>query len=130
MILRSPLLSQLAWIDHGFGTRLDSGWLADPSMPMATLRQVHSANVLLAEHSGVLDEGDALVSNRPHLALVIRTADCLPLLVCADDGSEIAAIHAGWRGLAVGVIEGCIETLRTPRERLRVWLGPAIGASS
>ena len=58
------------------------------------------------------------------------TADCMPILICADDGSEIAAIHAGWRGLATGVIESCVQRLRTPRERLLIWLGPAIGQQS
>jgi YfiH family protein len=62
--------------------------------------------------------------------LAILTADCLPILLCADDGSEIAAIHAGWRGLSAGIVESTIARLRTPRAKLLVWMGPAIGAAS
>lgn len=104
-----------------------------PSAPR-WLRQVHGTAVRVFDSTALLEEesptADAAISRTPGVVLAVLTADCLPLLVCADDGSEIAAIHAGWRGLAAGVIERCIETLRTPRARLRVWLGPAIGASS
>ena len=62
--------------------------------------------------------------------LAILTADCLPILICAQDGSEIAAIHAGWRGLAAGVVESCIGRLRSPPEKFLAWLGPAIGPAS
>jgi len=62
--------------------------------------------------------------------LAILTADCLPVLFCADDGTEVAAAHAGWRGLSSGVIEACLRRVRTPRERMLAWLGPAIGAVS
>jgi polyphenol oxidase len=75
-------------------------------------------------------EADAAFTTEPGVVLVILSADCLPILLCAEDGGEIAAIHAGWRGLAAGVIETCIRRLRTPRERLLAWLGPAIGAGS
>jgi YfiH family protein len=64
------------------------------------------------------------------VVLTILTADCLPILVCAQDGAEIAAIHAGWRGLAGGVVESCIGRLRSPPEKLLAWLGPAIGPTS
>jgi YfiH family protein len=86
------------------------------------LRQVHAAQL---EPSA-----DASITRQRDVVLAVLTADCLPLLVCADDGAEVAAIHAGWRGLAAGVIERCIESLHAPRERLLVWLGPAIAAPS
>lgn len=73
---------------------------------------------------------DAAIAHAAGVVLAILTADCLPLLACADDGSEVAAIHAGWRGLAAGAIERCVERMRTPRARLLVWLGPAIGPRS
>ena len=69
---------------------------------------------------------DAIVSDQPGSLCVVRTADCLPVLLCARDGSEIAAVHAGWRGLAAGVIEAAVRELRSPSADLLVWFGPAI----
>lgn len=72
-------------------------------------------------------EADASVTSDPGVVLAILTADCLPVLFCADDGSEVAAAHAGWRGLADGVLEATVAAMRTPPERIRAWLGPAAG---
>lgn len=107
-------------------------WFALPSAPR-WLRQVHGTAVAEFEVGAEQEnepEADAAITHAPGVVLAVLTADCLPLLVCADDGSEVAAIHAGWRGLAAGVIERTIEKLRSPRERLLVWLGPAIGPKS
>jgi YfiH family protein len=104
-----------------------------PSAPR-WLHQVHATTVKIFDAAAAPDEeppnADAAIARTPGTVLAVLSADCLPLLVCADDGGEIAAIHAGWRGLASGVIERCIEALQTPRERLLVWLGPAIGPRS
>ena len=80
----------------------------------------------------VADEphADASVTGTPGVALAILTADCLPVLFCANDGSEIAAAHAGWRGLCAGVLENTLAAMRTPRGGILCWLGPAIGAQS
>jgi polyphenol oxidase len=108
------------------------------------LRQVHGTSVAVFDAPPIPNRdlpgrdlpdrdppvADAAIARTPGIVLSVLTADCLPLLVYADDGSEIAAIHAGWRGLAGGVIERCVEQLRAPRERLLVWLGPAIGPHS
>ncbi len=59
--------------------------------------------------------------------LAILTADCLPVVFAANDGSEVAAAHAGWRGLAAGVLEATVRAMRTPPERIIAWLGPAAG---
>jgi hypothetical protein len=102
-----------------------------PSTPR-WLHQVHGNRSLrLTEEllSGE-PEADAAFTTQAGVVLAILTADCLPILVCANDGLEIAAVHAGWRGLAAGVIESCITRLLTPRERLLVWLGPAIASDS
>jgi hypothetical protein len=96
------------------------------------LHQVHGINVaelgpLPSPHE---PHADAAVSHIPGTVLSILTADCLPVLFCADDGSEIGAAHAGWRGLAAGVLEATLTQLHSPRERLLAWLGPCIGAAS
>jgi YfiH family protein len=57
----------------------------------------------------------------------VLTADCLPILLCDDGGTVVAAAHAGWRGLAAGVIEATVRSMNSPGERLMAWLGPAIG---
>ena len=75
-------------------------------------------------------EADAALTSTPGTVLAILTADCLPVLFCADDGSEVGAAHAGWRGLAAGVLEATVAAMRTPPERLLAWLGPAAGPAS
>ncbi|MEO8671023.1 MAG: peptidoglycan editing factor PgeF [Tahibacter sp.] len=110
-------------------------WLGLPSAP-CWLRQVHGIDVLdldaVAGQSTEAPEvlADASYSATPGRVCVIQTADCLPVLICSDDGTEVAAAHAGWRGLAGGVIEASIARFRTPASRLHAWLGPAIGPAS
>ncbi len=102
-----------------------------PSEPR-WLRQVHG-NRSLCLTACVVDgepEADAAFTAQPNVVLAILTADCLPILVCAQDGSEIGAIHAGWRGLAAGVVESCISRLDSKPGALLAWLGPAIGPAS
>jgi YfiH family protein len=100
--------------------------------PPLWLNQVHGTRVCEADvQNAALDlTADAIISRSPNVAGVVLTADCLPVLVCAAQGGEIAAIHAGWRGLCAGVIEQCIGRMSTPPEKLLVWLGPAIGAKA
>ena len=75
-------------------------------------------------------QADAAVTKANDVVLAILTADCLPVLFCADDGSEIAAAHAGWRGLSAGVLENTVSAMQSPRENILAWLGPAIGPQS
>ena len=75
-------------------------------------------------------EADACFSRGSLHACRVLTADCLPLLICNEEGTEVAAVHAGWRGLAAGVIENCVSRLHSAPESLLVWLGPAIGQSA
>lgn len=100
------------------------------------LRQVHGTAVVVVsgESSGaslVLQEqaptADACVVRGHALAAVIQTADCLPILLAAAGSDEVAAIHAGWRGLAAGVIEATLAAMHAARGSLQAWLGPAIG---
>jgi YfiH family protein len=106
-----------------------------PSPPL-WLRQVHGTVVADADALAHGDapagepEADAAITRTPGRVLAVLTADCLPVLLCADDGSAVGAAHAGWRGLAAGVLERTIAALGTEPERLLAWLGPAIGPAS
>ncbi|HEY5804327.1 MAG TPA: peptidoglycan editing factor PgeF [Lysobacter sp.] len=99
-----------------------------PSQP-GWLRQVHGVEVVRFD-GGIDDnepEADAAVTATPGTVLAILTADCMPVLFCADDASEVGAAHAGWRGLVGGVLENTVAALRTAPQRLHAWLGPAAG---
>ncbi len=106
--------------------------LALPSPPH-WLRQVHGVQVLRFEQPptahgiDVEPSADAAVTAEPGVVLAILTADCLPVVFAACDGREIGAAHAGWQGLAGGVLEATVAALRTPPSRLQAWLGPAAG---
>ena len=97
------------------------------------LHQVHSAEVVVIDqHPGdrVLT-ADASVTTRPGLACTVMVADCLPVLFCSDDGRAVGAAHAGWRGLAAGVLEHTVQTLCREAgcapAAVQAWLGPCIG---
>ena len=92
----------------------------------AWLDQTHSVDVVRADPSQVLS-ADASWTDQPGVACAIMTADCLPVLFCDRAGTRVAAAHAGWRGLAGGVIEQTLAALGVPADQLLVWLGPAIG---
>jgi YfiH family protein len=107
--------------------------------PPCWLRQVHGTDVFDADAcAGAADApagadepvADAAVTRRPRRVLAILTADCLPVVFCADDGSALGVAHAGWRGLAGGVLEATLAALGVPPARTIAWLGPAIGPSS
>jgi YfiH family protein len=95
----------------------------------AWLNQVHGVavkNVDGAPFSPVPFTADAAVASRAGAACVVMVADCLPVLFCSSDGQRIGAAHAGWRGLAEGVLERTVEAMGVPPSELRAWLGPAI----
>jgi polyphenol oxidase len=96
-----------------------------PSEPI-WLNQIHSNRAVKAIATDTPQQADASYTDQSNVVCVVMTADCLPLLVCSADGSEIAAIHAGWRGLLDGVIDNTIAALQN-RDVL-VWLGPTIGS--
>lgn len=89
------------------------------------LNQIHSNLAVNAVKSASLQPADASYTCEPGIVCAVMTADCLPLLVCDTDGTQIAAIHAGWWGLWAGVISNTINAMQ--KKDLLVWLGPAIG---
>lgn len=99
------------------------------------LDQVHGREVLAADDARAMaDAGpavrpvaDAASTRRPGQVLVIQVADCLPVLLAARDASVVAAAHAGWRGLAAGVLERTVGAMAVAPESIVAWLGPAIG---
>ncbi|AWL12649.1 Laccase domain protein [Saliniradius amylolyticus] len=92
------------------------------------LEQVHGNHAVELKAGQTVDEpADASISRTPGVGCVVMTADCLPMLVCDERGSVVAAVHGGWRGLAAGVIANTIKKMAVPGEQLMVWLGPAIG---
>jgi YfiH family protein len=90
------------------------------------IEQVHGERCVQAE-PGPLAQADASFTRMPQIACAVLTADCLPLLLCDANGEVVAAAHAGWRGLAGGVIEATVKAMRVPAKSLLAWLGPAIG---
>lgn len=91
------------------------------------LRQVHGCEVVAASAGCPGREADAALAEAPDAVCVVMTADCLPLLICDREGTRVAAVHAGWRGLLDGVVERAVAALGVAPETLLVWLGPAIG---
>lgn len=115
----------------GTTTRLNEAFVF-PAEPQ-WLNQVHGRRVVRAG-SADFDAGppaaDAIVADRPGEICVVRTADCLPILLCSTDGTEIAAVHGGWRGLAAGIVEATVEAMTTKASDLIVWFGPAISQAA
>jgi YfiH family protein len=98
-----------------------------PSAP-AWLVQVHGTAVAdLDAANAAPSPADAAVTARPGRVAVVLTADCLPVFLCLEDGSRVAVAHAGWRGLAAGVLESAVAALGDDAARVLAWLGPAIG---
>jgi len=122
-VIEHPLLSACG-VRHGFGTRADR-------LPAGVLRprQVHGARVASALECAAGVDADAVVATDPGELVGVVTADCVPVLAAGEDGRAVAAIHAGWRGLAAGVVEAGIDALRreAPRAELRAVIGPHIG---
>jgi hypothetical protein len=129
--VRALLLRDAAVSAHAMPTGL-------PALPGAPhwLRQVHGIDVVDLDARmpfGTEPEADAAISRVPGVVCAIRTADCLPVIFAARDGSVVGAAHAGWRGLVAGVLEATISKMRAGMRLpvpLVAWLGPAIGPAN
>ncbi|HTY03198.1 MAG TPA: peptidoglycan editing factor PgeF [Rhodocyclaceae bacterium] len=94
------------------------------------LTQVHGIRCVDSETAATGVEADASFARSPGVVCAVLTADCLPVLLCDDAGSVVAAAHAGWRGLAAGVVEATVAATGIPGARLMAWFGPAIGPTA
>ena len=94
------------------------------------LKQVHGTACLDAAAAVTGAEADAVWTRQRGVVCAVMTADCLPILLCDDAGVVVAAVHAGWRGLAGGVIESAVSAMAEAPERLLAWIGPAIGPTA
>jgi polyphenol oxidase len=129
-IYRVSELDSLAWLVHGFGTRLSD--IPELFANLATLKQIHSARcVTAAGRAGVLEEGDALLENSPGSVVAVRTADCIPVLLVDERRRAVAAVHAGWRGTAARIAPHAVASMEryfgTRAGDLHAAIGPGIG---
>lgn len=94
------------------------------------LTQVHGCQIALGDQDRRGCQADGAYTKSSSKVCVVLTADCLPLLLTDIDGREVCAVHAGWRGLASGIIEQAVAKMSAPAESMLVWLGPAIGPAA
>lgn len=123
---QSSLLGRVPWLRHSFGTAL-----AAPPPGARYLKQIHSNRVLEAAQCDGATQGDALVTATPGVALGIRTADCIPLLIADSRRRAVAAVHAGWKGTLLEVAGAAVNRLRSdfgsqPVDLIAAF-GPSIG---
>lgn len=131
-MLRSPQLTSFDWLEHGFGERTDTLESLLGTIPTATAKQIHSNICFAVESPGLAGSGDALLTGTPELAVAIRTADCLPILLADPVTRSVAAIHAGWRGtvahIAPAAVANMRETYGAQAGDIVAAIGPGIGA--
>jgi hypothetical protein len=128
-ILRCLPLCALGWLEHGFESRHSSG--IPTGFGVARLKQIHSAIVIRPTGTEAdCGEGDALIADQPGRLLVVRTADCVPILLVDPTRKAVAAVHAGWRGVVAGVLPHALSAMRdhcgTNPGDLLAALGPCI----
>lgn len=97
-----------------------------PAEPL-WLQQVHGTTVVNAANVATNISADAAFTNQNNVVCSVLTADCLPVFFCTEDGVAVAVAHAGWRGLAAGILQATVKSLNTNPEKIICWLGPAIG---
>jgi YfiH family protein len=95
--------------------------------PPRWLRQTHGTRVVAADKATALPVADGSTSRHPGEVCAVLTADCVPVLLCDNAGHQVGAAHAGWRGLAAGILESSVSAFDAPPADLLAWLGPGIG---
>ena len=95
------------------------------------LEQIHSRHCIqLTQYTDQLHQADASYTKTSQLPCAVMTADCLPILLCSASQKEVAAVHAGWRGLADGVLTNALKQFSSSPSEIMAWLGPAIGPTA
>ena len=126
---------EYASLNLGYSSGDDAGHVARnraivreklPAEP-AWMKQVHGTHAAHIDRGDELPTADAAVASQPGRVAVVLTADCMPLFLSDDSGTRVAVAHAGWRGLAAGVIESTVRSMERPASRIVAWMGPAIG---
>jgi len=109
------LASEPVWLNQVHGNHIN---VAAAAMEVLKLGKIEGS-------SPVVPDADASYTSQQGVVLAVLVADCLPIMLCAENGQEVAVVHAGWRGLANGIVERAVREFST--DRLIAWLGPAIG---
>ena len=99
-------------------------------LPIVWMDQVHGTKVQLIRENTVnlIEACDGLYTEKENIALAIKTADCLPLILCSKEGKELTVLHVGWRGLHGGIVENAIMNFKCATENLVAWLAPCISS--
>ena len=101
-------------------------------VPIVWMDQVHGTKIeLIHENSvNIIEACDGLYTEKENIALAIKTADCLPLILCSKEGKELTALHVGWRGLHGGIVENAILNFKCATQDLVAWLAPCISSTN
>lgn len=129
-IYRVSELDALPWLVHGFGTRLADVPGLFPRL--ALLKQIHSADCIVASgRTGLIGKGDALLEDADGGVVAVKTADCIPVLLADEEHRAVAAVHAGWRGTAAGIVGRAVremgERFGSRPAAIHAAIGPGIG---
>jgi hypothetical protein len=137
ILLNTLLPSEPVWLEQVHGTTVANAAMASSgcdtllakpadcgSSRKAAPLKPQDSTILLG--GGCLPQADACIARHRAAVCVVMTADCLPILLCDTQGSVVGAVHAGWKGLAAGVVEAAVHAMETAPQSLMAWLGPAI----
>ena len=100
--------------------------------PVQLMEQVHGVNIktISTYLSEPVKKTDGIFTKSKDFALAVKTADCIPLALSSEDGSEIALLHVGWKGLCSGIIEKFLTKYSVERKKYNAWIGPCISADN